>query len=152
MPEHNPIPPEQQIEILKLVYTEEGQNLRFETETAQRLMTYFVTLELALGAWIASAGSLDEHARWAIFGLNAVFGLCVAILVRLNYRRRDEVVTPLRRALRALRLAEEGAYLSGEPIHAWEVNVSWQPGYRVLIALFCAAQALPLYYFSAGAP
>lgn len=49
--------PEQKIDVLKLVYTEEAEALRFEIATAQRLMTYFASLELALGAWVVAVPS-----------------------------------------------------------------------------------------------
>jgi hypothetical protein len=140
--------PEQQIDVLKLVYSEEGQNLRFETSTAQRLMTYFVTVELALGAWVSSADPFDERGRWAIFLLKFAFGGCIVTLIVLNYRRRLEVVMPMRRALAALRLTEPGVYLQDEPIHAWKVNASWRNWYIGLVALFCVAQALPLFLLS----
>lgn len=143
--------PEQKIDVLKLVYTEEGQNLRFETSTAQRLMTYFITVELALGAWVASAHPFDERARWAVFLLNAAFGACIVILIVLNYRRRLEVVMPMRRALAALKLTEVGVYHPDEPIHVWKVNASWRKGYIWLVLLFCAAQALPLFLLAAEA-
>lgn len=121
--------PEQKIDVLKLVYTEEGQNLRFETSTAQRLMTYFVTVELALGAWVVSTDPFDERARWAIFLLNVAFGVCIVTLIVLNYRRRLEVVMPMRRALAALQLTQTGVYHQDEPIHAWKVNASWRNWY-----------------------
>jgi hypothetical protein len=139
----------EQIEVLKLVYTEEGQNLRFETSTAQRLMTYFVTVELALGAWIASAGPLQVPARWTVFLLNLGFGACVAYLIVLNYRRRLEVVMPMRHALEALQLTAVGAYLPDRPIHSWKVNASWRNWYLVLVVLFCTAQAVPMYLLPA---
>lgn len=140
--------PDQKIDVLKLVYTEEGQNLRFETTTAQRLMTYFVTVELALGAWIVSAGLLEASARWAIFLFNVAFGACIVILIVLNYQRRLEVVIPMRRALTALGLAEPGVFLAGEAIHAWKLKSSWRNWYIALITLFCTAQALPLFVLS----
>ena len=144
-PTQLPLTSEQKIEILKLVYTEEGQNLRFETSTAQRLMTYFVTVELALGSWVASADPFDNGGRIAIFILNLVFGAFVTVLIVLNYRRRLEVVMPMRRALRALQLEERSAYLRDEPIHAWRVKASWRNWYIGMVVLFCAAQALPLF-------
>lgn len=140
--------PEQKIDVLKLVYTEEGQNLRFETATAQRLMTYFVTVELALGAWIVSAGLPDVGARWTIFLLNVAFGACIVVLIVLNYQRRLEVVLPIRRAVAALGLAKPGVFLTDEPIHAWNVKASWRNWYIALVTLFCAAQALPLFVLS----
>lgn len=145
-PTQLPLTSEQKIEILKLVYTEEGQNLRFETSTAQRLMSYFVTVELGLGAWVASADPFDHRARLAIFVLNLVFGAFIAVLIVLNYSRRLEVVIPMRRALRALQLEERSAYLRDDSIHSWEVNASWRNWYIGLVVLFCAAQALPLFF------
>jgi hypothetical protein len=137
--------PEQKIDVLKLVYTEEAEALRFEVSTAQRLMTYFATLELALGAWIVAAPIADLRSKWLLFGLNVLFSACVAFLIILNYRRRTEVVDAMRGAVEALGLLTEGEYLPGRPIHRWRYNASWKWGYIFLIALFCGAQALPIF-------
>jgi len=44
----------QKVDGWKLLYTEERGNSRFETTSAQKVMTYFGTVELALGAWIVA--------------------------------------------------------------------------------------------------
>ena len=143
---------EQKIDILKLVYTEEGQNLRFETSTAQNLVRYFVTVELALAAWLTTSGAVTQPlSQGVLFGLNLLFGVCVGVLIWRNYQRRDEVVSPLRNALHALKLDAPDAYLPGSSIHTWEVNASWRNGYLFLIGLFCVAEALPIFFLSKGA-
>lgn len=136
---------QQKLDVLRLVYSEEGENLRFETSTAQRLMTYFVTVELALGSWAAAAPIEDVLGRSSVFLLNIVFGICVARLIVLNYRRRTEVVTALRRALEGLKLATPEAFIPNRAVHEWKVNASWRNSYLGLILLFCSAQALPLF-------
>jgi hypothetical protein len=138
--------PEQRVDVLKLVVSEEGSNMRFETTTAQRLMTGFATVELGLGAWIVSNGPTKVSACWALFFLNWIFGAAVAMLIVLNYRRRDEVVGSLRTALRALRLADPGAYLPSEPIYVWKKSTSWRWPYLALTAFFCLAQIWPLFF------
>ncbi len=138
---------EEKVDILKLVYTEEGNNLRFETTTAQNLIRYFITVELAFGAWITGFLNVpDLSHRWILFLLNILFGACVSILVFLNYRRRLEVVNPLRSAVEAMGLTKEGIYLPDTPIHSWKFNASWRNWYFFLIGLFCLAQALPIFY------
>jgi hypothetical protein len=143
---------DQKIDVLKLVYTEEGENLRFETTTAQNLMRYFITVELALAAWIAGSGALvDATAKWIVFLLNLLFCGCVAILIIRNYLRRLEIVTPLRNALEALELTTPGTYLPEREIHSWRFNASWRNWYLALIALFCGAQALPIFLLPVAA-
>jgi hypothetical protein len=140
--------PTQKIEILKLVYTEEAQALRFEVTTAQRLMTYFVTLELALGAWLAANPISGLLWRLVVFGLNATLGIILGRLMVLNYRRRKDVVDAQRGAIEALGLISEGEYLPGRVIHAWRYNASWKLGYLILMGFFCLAQSLPLFLWA----
>ena len=142
--------PDQKIDVLKLVYTEEGENLRFETTTAQNLMRYFITVELALGAWVAGSRALpDRHTQWIVFLLNVLFCSCVAVLIIRNYVRRREIVTSLRNVLEALELTTAGAYLAAREIHSSRFNASWRNWYLLLIALFCGAQAVPIFFLQA---
>jgi hypothetical protein len=137
---------DQKIDILKLVYVEESKNLQFETTTAQNLVRYFITVELLYGAWIAGVLNItDRLTQCMLFGLNVLFGVCIAVLLHRNYLRRKEVVTPIRKALKALKLTEPGEYLSEDVIHRYNYNASWRNWYFVLIALFCVAQALPIF-------
>ena len=134
---------EQKVDVLKLVYTEEAEALRFEVATAQRLVTYFITVELALAAWAVTA-SIPIPARLVLFVLNAGFGLWVGQLIYLNYRRRDDVVNAMRGAVKALGLAHAGEYLTDGPVHDYKYDSSWEGHYIWVVVFFCVAESVPL--------
>jgi hypothetical protein len=138
------ITPEQKIDVLKLVYAEEAEALRFEVATAQRLVTYFVTVELALAAWVVTS-SIPDRARVVLFVLNACFGVWVGLLVHRNYRRREDIVYALRAAVEALGLADAGEYLPSRPIHDYKYDSSWEWYYIWVIGFFCLAEIVPLF-------
>lgn len=131
------------------VYKEEGENLRFEAKTAQDLVRYFLTVELALGAWLTTSGSVSQMPQqWIVFVLNTCFGLCVGVLLWRNYQRRGEVIGAIDNTLKALELNVPGRYRPEGVIHTLKHSASWLVVYLFLIVLFCAAEYLPVFFLA----
>jgi hypothetical protein len=127
------------------VYAEQSAGLRFETESANKLMTGFVTLELALAAFLATHAPNGFLPGLGIFALNALLGFSAWEFIKRNYGRRSDIVDTLFNVSDALGLRQPGTYLSDRPINAEAFGHSWQDLHRRLILGFCLIQALPIF-------
>jgi hypothetical protein len=108
---------------------------RFENQTEQlhrmtlidlRVFSGYITVQLALGAWLATN-------RDALAGVTAMFGLMVidlvlavvaAALLYNNYQRRKEVTGMVRNCTEALGFETDGIYLDGRKLN---VPTSFRP-------------------------
>lgn len=122
-----------EFEALKLRYEDQVQLLRTLTEIDHRLVTALFTLQLALGAWLATQATVAPRLQWGL----AVIDLAIAaIFVKLlfnNNRRRQEVAATIANVNAALGFLEPGVYLEGKALNPEYVRRYWFAWYVVAV-------------------
>ena len=137
----------------------ESLKCRFENQTELlyrmtlidlRIFTAYITLQLALGAWIATNGSniSDTVVKIGLLIIDLVLGGITAALIYNNYRRRKEVVGIVKNCNSALGYETKGTYLEGEKLNVETKFRPWAGWYFIGIVFGCLGIALVL--FSAG--
>ena len=143
MPQSDPA--KERHEVLKLVFQSRTAELRAETEMAYKLMAGFVTLELGLATWLAAHPPDTPSGRWGIYLLNLLLGGFIGLFIWRNYGRRYEIIDTLKNVVRVWELTVPGMYLEDRPLYPEPYRSDWRNLYLVLIFLFCAAQAIPVF-------
>ena len=104
----------------------EAVKLRFENQTEQlyrmtmidlRIFTGFITLQIALGAWLATKGaglSSELKIGLAIIDIGLTYVACA--LLRNNALRRKEVAAIVNNCAEALGYKTPGAFLDSGPL------------------------------------
>lgn len=106
----------------------EALRYRFENQTEQlyrmtlidlRIFTGYITLQLALGAWIAThQPNIDSMVvRFGLLVIDAALSVIATALLYNNYRRRKEVVGTVNNCSEALGYEEAGVYLADRPLN-----------------------------------
>jgi hypothetical protein len=104
---------EQKFEALKLRYADHVELLRFMTKLDVQLFSGYITLQIALGAWIAT------------HPINGIWN---------DYKRREEVVGIIKNINEALNFNTSGAYLSDSPINVQTETRPWHKWFLIGIA------------------
>lgn len=116
---------DQKFEALKLRYTDHVELLRFMTKLDVQIFSGYITVQLALGAWI---GSHPINGCWPKIGIILIDLVLAAIASKLLYndfRRREEVVGIIRNINEALNFDTKGAYLPDKPINVETKTRPW---------------------------
>jgi len=113
-----------------------------------RIFSGYLTLQLAMGAWLATKGSgiLDN---WGKFGLLLIdFGLMLITTVILdkNFQRRKEVKDTVLNCNEALGFEEHGIYLTGRPLNAKSAFRPWIMLYQLSVILAFIGEILIIIY------
>ena len=140
-----PILSKERHEVLKLVFQSKTAELSAESQMAYKLMAGFVTLELGLAAWLAEHPPGTRSGAYGLYLLNLLLGVFIGLLIWRNYGRRYEIIDTLKNVVRVWELTVPGVYLEGRPLYPEPYRYSWRNLYLVLIVLFCAAQAIPVF-------
>ncbi len=123
--------PEQKFEALRMRYEDHVELLRVMTGLDFRIFGGAMTIQLAVGAWLA-ASPLTE--RWALGGillLDAALLFFAAVLLRHNRLRRKEAIDTLKNVMAALGFYRMDFYLKGTAINASGKTRFWGPWYTL---------------------
>jgi hypothetical protein len=134
---------EERARVLQLVYQEKSAELRAETETANRLMAGYVTLQLGLATWLFANPPRNVWTAAGILLADLLFAGSVWLLIDRNYGRRGEVLSTLQNAIDALELSTAGAYMPERAIQAEAYSHSWRPVHRAVVIVLGLMQLVP---------
>jgi hypothetical protein len=130
------------LEVLRTVYSTKSAELRSETDSANRIVTGFVTISFAVLAWLF-ARQYSTSFRLMIFAASAVGAFWVVQLIHRNYGRRTEIIQTLTNVEAALQLDVADAYLAGRAITAERYAHSWRGLHYGVIVTLTVAQLIP---------
>lgn len=136
----------------------EAVKLRFENQTEQlyrmtmidlRIFTGFITLQLALGAWLATKGSdLSCELKVGLFVIDIGLTYVAYVLLRNNALRRKEVAEIVNNCAEALGYKTPGVFLEAEPLDIKLELRLWKNYYYFGIAISVIGVLLVLAYAS----
>jgi hypothetical protein len=125
---------EQKFEALKLRYADHVELLRFMTKLDVQLFSGYITLQIALGAWIATHPINGIWPKIGIILIDVVLAGIASKLLWNDYKRREEVVGIIKNINEALNFNTSGAYLSDSPINVQTETRPWHKWFLIGIA------------------
>jgi hypothetical protein len=125
---------EQKFEALKLRYTDHVEILRFMTKLDVQLFSGYITLQIALGAWIATHPINGIWPKIGIILIDIVLAGIASKLLWNDYKRREEVVGIIKNINEALKFNTSGVYLSDSPINVQTKTRPWHKWFLIGIA------------------
>ena len=124
-----PLSSEQRFEALRMRYEDHVELLRAMTGTDFRLFGGVMTIQLALGGWLASNPVLNWPPLVSILILDGVLAFIGTVLLRNNALRRKEAVATLKNVMAALGFYQAGFFVDGLTINAPGGFRFWGPWY-----------------------
>jgi len=120
--------PDQRFEALRMRYEDHVELLRVMTGLDLRLFSGVMTIQLALGGWLAT-----NPIAWVpvvgVIALDGALAFIGAILLRNNALRRNEAVATLKNVMTALGFYRADFYVQGITINAAGEFRLWGPWY-----------------------
>ncbi len=116
---------EQKFEALKLRYSDHVELLRFMTKLDVQIFSGYITVQLALGAWIATHPIDGNWPKFGIILLDIVLAAVASKLLFNDFLRRKEVVGIIKNLNEALCFNVEGVYLPDKPINVETKTRPW---------------------------
>lgn len=137
----------EQIDLLKEKYLDHAEDLRYRTGFDFKLLSGYITLNLALAAWLAKypLSSGWYKSAFAIFVVG-LFSVALMLLHR-NYSRRKVVVEIIHNLNDALGFDKQNVYRENGPLNP-KSNLKttyWFPWYICIGVLFVFAQMLVIF-------
>ena len=116
---------EQKFEALKLRYNDHVELLRSMTKLDVQIFIGYITLQLGLGAWLATNRPEDHFARFGTLLIDIVLAAIASKLLYNDYLRRKEVVSIIKNINETLGFDKSGIYLDDKPINVQTVTRPW---------------------------
>ena len=130
---------------LSLRYQDHVELLRTMTHIDLRIFSGYITLQLAMGAWLATNRPSDFLVQIGLFLIDLVLAGIAAKLLYNNFRRRKEAVGTLKNINEALGYTETGVYLPEKSIN---VETTFRPWwYWYLVGVFACVAGIALILF-----
>ena len=126
---------DQKFEALKLRYADHAELLRFITKLDVQLFSGYITLQLALGAWLATHPINGIWPKIGVIVIDIVLAVIAYKLLWNDYKRREEVVGIIKNINDVLNFNKSGAYLSDSPINVQTETRSWHKWFFVGIVV-----------------
>ncbi len=117
----------QKFEALKLRYDDHVELLRSMTKLDVQIFSGYITVQLALGAWITANPIQGCWAKIGLIIIDLVLAVIAAKLLYNDYKRRNEVVGIIKNINDALSFNTPGYYL---PEKAINVQTTTRPWFR----------------------
>ncbi len=115
----------QKFEALKLRYTDHVELLRFITKLDVQIFSGYITIQLALGAWLATHPINGILPKIGIILIDIVLAVIALKVLYNDYRRRTEVVGIIKNINEALNFNSAGVYLPGSPLNVETKRRPW---------------------------
>ena len=137
----------EQLKILKAKYLDHAEDLRFRTNYDFKVISGFVTVNLAVAAWITKFRLESAPHKIGFTALVVALAGVTIVLLQRNFRRRRIVVQIIQNINDAFRFDEKGVYRECGPINPPENQITtyWLPWYVCTIILFLLAQLFIIY-------
>jgi len=126
---------DQKFEALKLRYTDHVELLRFMTKLDVQVFSGYITIQLALGAWLATHPISGILPKTGIILIDIVLAVIATKLLWNDYQRRKEVVGIIKNINDALCFNKKGAYLPESPINVKTETRPWHTWFFIGIAV-----------------
>lgn len=134
----------------------EALRCRFENQTEQlhritlielRVFSGYITLQLALGAWLATHQDklAGVTARIGLMGIDLVLAVVAGALLYVSFKRRKEITGIVRNWHKALGYETEGVYLDGATLNVPTQFRTWAGWYFLGIGSALAGIGLVLF-------
>ena len=136
---------EQKFEALKLRYDDHVELLRFITKLDVQIFSGYITLQLALGAWLATNTPEDILSKIGITLIDLTLGTIAGKVLHNDYLRRKEVVAIIRNLCEALRYRKVGYYVPDKAIDIDTQARAWWQWY--LLGIISAVIGIILITF-----
>jgi hypothetical protein len=134
---------DQRFQALLARFQDHVEILRALTTLDLQIIGGFMTLQLALAAWLIDHTPKTAVARGGMVFLSGILTALTAKLLYNDYRRRKEVVQSLSHAKAVLGFDRPDTYLQEKPLDAPTVFRPWWPWYLVACVLtFLAVAAI----------
>lgn len=124
-----PLDPAQKFEALKMRYEDHVELLRMMTGLDLSLFSGVMTVQLALGGWLASNPISSWAALVLVLALDFIVAFIAGVLLRNNKLRRLEAVGTLKNVMVALGFYRPGFFVDGIAINAPSTTRLWGPWY-----------------------
>lgn len=116
---------DQKFEAMKLRYNDHVELLRFMTKLDVQIFSGYITIQLALGAWIASNPINGCLLKIGIILIDLVLAGIALKLLYKDFKRRNEVVGIIKNINNALNFDIKGAYLPDKSINVETKSRPW---------------------------
>jgi len=103
--------------------------LKFQTTLDLRIFAGYITLQLALGSWIATHPPGSLHSIVGLGVIDLALALLAGLILWRSYVRRGQVAQVVWRLNEALGFTEPDVYLSNRPLHEQKRFMPWLPYY-----------------------
>lgn len=108
---------DQKFDALKIRYDDHVELLRFITKLDVQIFSGYITIQLALGAWLASNRPCGITPKLGIMLIDITLALIAGKLLFNDYQRRKEVVDIIRNICEAFGYTKTGIYLKDKAIN-----------------------------------
>jgi hypothetical protein len=137
--------PDQQFEALKLRYEDHVELLRFMTKLDMEIFGAYITLQLALGSFLARMSTpLHTSAKIGICIIDLTLAFIAVIFLRNNFYRRKEAVATLTNVMSALGYDQPGVFGQAALNPPYRFR-PWAPWYFVGVSIAFAGVVLLLF-------
>jgi hypothetical protein len=127
--------PSQRFEALKMRYEDHVELLRYMTGLDLKLFSGVMTIQVALGSWLATKPIESTTTVIVLLALDGIIAGFGAVLLRNNALRRKEAVETLKNINLAFGFTTRGFYLADRAINATGKFRLWGPWYMAGIVI-----------------
>ena len=120
-----------EFEALKMRFENQVEQLHRMTLIDLRVFSGFITLQLALGAWLATKGTgvFGCLSKFGVFAIDLSLAVVAVALLYNNLQRRKEVAKTVGNCATALGYKEVGKYMEGTALDANFIFRPWAGWY-----------------------
>lgn len=126
---------EQKFDALKLRYSDHVELLRSITKLDVQVFSGYITVQLALGAWLATHPINGCWPKIGVILIDIALATIASKLLYNDYLRRKEVVAIIRNINQALGFDNKGIYLPDIPINVPTQTRPWFPWFLAGISV-----------------
>lgn len=134
-----------EFEALKTRYEDQVTLLRSITQLDSQLFTGYMTLQLALGAWLSSHPLTRLRMQVGLLLIDLTLCFITSWFLYGSYKRRLEIVTTIKNICDALGFTEKGIYLREKAINPETRLRAW--GYWYIAGVWVTAVGIVLIIF-----
>jgi hypothetical protein len=138
--------PEQRFQAVLARFQDHVEQLRAITGLDLQVLGGFMTLQLALAAWLVDHVPKTPAAKWGLLSLSAILTALAVKLFYNSYHRRKEVVASLANTKTALGFLKKGIYLRDTALDAETTFRPWLPWYLVACFMTLAGVAVMIFF------
>lgn len=119
---------EQKFQAALALFLDQAQLIRDLKQNDLQVVGGFITLQLALAAWLAEHPPMTFWGSLGLFGLSIILSFLSWKFLEKSDRRRAQVVASLRNTKAALRFSQKEIYIKGA---ALDVQTMFEPSLRL---------------------